>query len=482
MEQVKLADIRPASYNPRHLSDQAFAKLKESLQALGVIKPIIVRRENMTIVAGHQRTKAMAAIGMTEAPAFILDGVTLTDEVRFNQMHNACDYEVNPEAPQVRIDPAANLQPGWNRVHPKHILVTKLGRMASVNFNLGALILKYGTFGSAVCDDEGVVIISGAYAAASRNANKWTWIYRLPTVKREVALHYFGQQYGVFSYDHIERKTYVQSQAQMLRCRQLDEDRKDNKSTLYERHVLPYLKAHPSGSMLRVLDFGAGQKDYAKKLSGLGFDITALEFYHRHGSDLSIDVDQVERDIAKVLTDLRTVGPYDVVVCDSVINSVDTVEAELSVLRSISALCKLGGQVFWSGRSADFADRVMLTMKTTSRLKNGQIRFSDAHGFTALFREGNWFFQLYHTAPRVFALNRAHIGQAFTVSNIGTAIAEGDLMTGSSFQVHAVNERPCSDDELRAALRFEFSLPLPGGQRYGHGDHAADAFTSSLAH
>lgn len=93
MEYVKFTDIKPADYNPRRISDSAFAELKGSLKTLGFILPIIVNRENMTIVAGHQRTKAAMAIGLTEAPCYYVSGIDIESEVRFNQVHNGIELE-----------------------------------------------------------------------------------------------------------------------------------------------------------------------------------------------------------------------------------------------------------------------------------------------------------------------------------------------------------------------------------------------------
>ena len=95
METIQLDTIRPAEYNPRHISDSSFEKLKASLKTLGVIKPVLVNRKNNVIIAGHQRTRAMKELGITECIAFVLDGVNQHDECRFNQYHNACEYEVS---------------------------------------------------------------------------------------------------------------------------------------------------------------------------------------------------------------------------------------------------------------------------------------------------------------------------------------------------------------------------------------------------
>ena len=93
MEYVKFKDIHPADYNPRKLSDEAFVELQGSLKTLGFILPIIVNKDNMTIVAGHQRTKAANKVGIDEAPCFFVHGVKMQDEMSFNLIHNGVEFE-----------------------------------------------------------------------------------------------------------------------------------------------------------------------------------------------------------------------------------------------------------------------------------------------------------------------------------------------------------------------------------------------------
>lgn len=64
IRKIKINDIKPADYNPRILTQNAFENLQNSIKKLGVLKPIIVHAENNTIVAGHQRTRAMKSQGM----------------------------------------------------------------------------------------------------------------------------------------------------------------------------------------------------------------------------------------------------------------------------------------------------------------------------------------------------------------------------------------------------------------------------------
>jgi hypothetical protein len=86
-----MGDLKPADYNPRRISPTAFGILQDSIRALGVVKPIILNADG-TIVAGHQRTKAMTAIGLRSTPAVVLDGkARRADEIRFNLMHNSIE-------------------------------------------------------------------------------------------------------------------------------------------------------------------------------------------------------------------------------------------------------------------------------------------------------------------------------------------------------------------------------------------------------
>ena len=77
MQTISLADIKGAEYNPRFLSEEKFQKLRASIRELGIIKPLLVRIENKTTIAGHQRTKAMRAEGInTSRPTS--SGISIT--------------------------------------------------------------------------------------------------------------------------------------------------------------------------------------------------------------------------------------------------------------------------------------------------------------------------------------------------------------------------------------------------------------------
>ena len=65
-ESMKVADLVPADYNPRKLSDKARADLTESVREFGQVEPIVVNADG-TIIGGHQRATIYADLGMEVA-------------------------------------------------------------------------------------------------------------------------------------------------------------------------------------------------------------------------------------------------------------------------------------------------------------------------------------------------------------------------------------------------------------------------------
>ena len=238
-------------------------------------------------------------------------------------------------------------------------------------------------------------------------------VYVLPEGKEELALSYFSKEYGVFEYSHLERKTYIQSFAQKARLREKNGiPSSRSHSTLYERLVLPFITKD-----MHVLDFGAGQKDYATRLKKEGYLIDAIEFFHRKDGADVIDEKEIRQDCADVCRTLSEYGLYDVVVCDSVLNSVNSLDDERNVLLSISALCKPGGMIFWSGIPLLFAQKASERKETHDY--RSRALFLDANNFTANFRFGEWYFQHYHSTADVCRLTEELIGSEFRIYEKG---------------------------------------------------------------
>ena len=86
LEVRKLADLKPAAYNPRKAlqpGDPEYEKLAISIEKNGYIDPIVIN-EDGTIIGGHQRRTVMMDLGMTEAEVCIVDIPDKNDEIAAN--------------------------------------------------------------------------------------------------------------------------------------------------------------------------------------------------------------------------------------------------------------------------------------------------------------------------------------------------------------------------------------------------------------
>lgn len=72
---IKIADLVPASYNPRKKlkpGDKEYEKIKNSITEFGYVEPVIVNSD-MTIIGGHQRVTVLSDLGYTEIDCIVID-------------------------------------------------------------------------------------------------------------------------------------------------------------------------------------------------------------------------------------------------------------------------------------------------------------------------------------------------------------------------------------------------------------------------
>jgi len=86
LKTVKLKDIVPYENNPRH-NDQAVEAVKESIKQCEYIAPIIVD-EDMVILAGHTRHKALKSLGKKEAEVMVVTGLTEEQKRKYRLLDN----------------------------------------------------------------------------------------------------------------------------------------------------------------------------------------------------------------------------------------------------------------------------------------------------------------------------------------------------------------------------------------------------------
>ena len=70
---MKLTDLKPAEYNPRKITDEAFAGLGNSISRFGILSHIVWNKRTGNIVGGHQRYKHLVEMGEIETEVIVVD-------------------------------------------------------------------------------------------------------------------------------------------------------------------------------------------------------------------------------------------------------------------------------------------------------------------------------------------------------------------------------------------------------------------------
>ena len=73
VEQMPIADLHPDPGNPRRIEEDELAALTRSIATFGVVDPVLARRGDRRVIAGHQRLVAARRAGLTTVPVILLD-------------------------------------------------------------------------------------------------------------------------------------------------------------------------------------------------------------------------------------------------------------------------------------------------------------------------------------------------------------------------------------------------------------------------
>lgn len=83
VKRMKLAELKPAAYNPRKMSVEALQGLEASISKFGMLVPIVWNKRTGNVVGGHQRLKILMEKGEKETDVIVVD-LTDHDEVALN--------------------------------------------------------------------------------------------------------------------------------------------------------------------------------------------------------------------------------------------------------------------------------------------------------------------------------------------------------------------------------------------------------------
>ena len=97
-KKLKIADLVPASYNPRKAlkpGDAEYEKIKNSITEFGYVDPVIVN-DDMTVIGGHQRLTVLKDLGFEEVDCVVIS-IDKTKEKALNIALNKITGEWNKE-------------------------------------------------------------------------------------------------------------------------------------------------------------------------------------------------------------------------------------------------------------------------------------------------------------------------------------------------------------------------------------------------
>ncbi len=72
IDMIPVADVKPNPHQPRkYFDEESLSTLADSIRELGVLQPILVRRDGdgYQIIAGERRWRASKRVGLTSVPA-----------------------------------------------------------------------------------------------------------------------------------------------------------------------------------------------------------------------------------------------------------------------------------------------------------------------------------------------------------------------------------------------------------------------------
>ena len=436
-------ELKAADYNPRKINKSSLQKLKESITKFGIVKPIIINGENGILTAGHQRTKALKDLNIKFVPVIKLEGIEKSDEIMFNLFHNSIETNFS----NVILNNIENLPFGYSFVESKNICFDKNLNPVVVK-EIGKLIIKYGIWGSVVCDENGNVIINSEYAIACKLLNKPLLVYKMSDKLIKDFINYINVDYGKYYFDTLAVKDYNQTFCQMNRLA----GEKGFKSSTYEKYVMSEINKN-----VRILDFGAGKCAYPLRLKKEGYNIFMYEpFIRKLGSNL-IDIEQVINFIDEIKKDIDRDGLYDIVILDSVLNSITSMKMLHNVLLSCNALMKNDATLILGTRSKG---KIVSTLsgKHSTDLKR-DIEFLDNNNFSVTFRNGVWTKQRFSTKEDLHKELNKYFEEVTILGN------------EKKSNIYAICKKPIRYPikDYKKVLNIEFNMEYPNG--FKHNKH-----------
>lgn len=441
IEKYPIKDLQPADYNPRKISEESFERLKESITKFGVIIPLILNNDG-TLIAGHQRTKAIKAVGIDEIPVYYSGtNIGLFDEIQFNLKHNMIETNTS----EITIDQKGLKTGAFNIIEPENINVGEIKKAVYID-NLGEFLQRYGAYDGIVVDYNDNILNNGDYAYACKLTEKPLLCYKLPKGLEDEFKKYMLVDYGEYNWENLDIKSYNQTALQPPQRVNLAKA----SSTLYEGYVIPYIKnlGHKDFSLF---DFGAGKLAYVQILRKEGYNTFGYEpFYRSRQEPGKLNIGATVKMIKVMEEKIRRTGLFDVGVSDVVINATINESVEHDVVVACNSLLKEDGKMFFSTRNIEEVEVKEKAEEVKKRAGNDLV-FRDNNNFSLRHKCGSWYIMNWHT-PRSF-------------KKLLTKYFNKVSVTSKVNHIVGVCEEPkkLPLDMIEKSINNEFNFEYPGG-------------------
>lgn len=503
---TSVAELIPASYNPRITDPERLARLATSIRKLGWLLPTYAT-ESGELLSGHQRSLVAKQLGYERVPCVRMPDMDEVKRKAINIMFNRStnDMEATTDTRNLKrelllkdlAEMAAHMpdrhdhfpclgateepiEPYLKINHDRFIVYAlNVARALWSDFRLKMPI---------VVDEQGVVVngIGRLEAAAERGEKTAMFVH---ITNQEAALARICL--NLISMDFALGDKY----RDFLRYNAFRRTAQDGSATAtieekgymrigwafiflfgsvsgmdYDLYVPSIAKAWKARYGASVVDFGGGRGNDTKILREIGVRVSFFEPFFTFPNENRVDIETSRKVADAFLADVAAGVQYSSLFLSAVLNSVPFMEDRRMIVAILAALCGRTSTVY----ALTHGDRCPhLTNITTERIASqasSQKFLLDYEPNTTIGDlTMNPKVQKYHTPAELQTL----FGEFFEQVTIGEYY-------GHELGVIARKAKPVQPALLRAALNYEFNVPYPGGESMNRHEQACAAFGKRL--
>ncbi len=181
------------------------------------------------------------------------------------------------------------------------------------------------------------------------------------------------------------------------------------------------------------------------------------EPFYRQEKINSFDISKIVSFIEEIKNDISKNGLYDIVILDSVLNSITSLEMQHNVLLACNSLLKNNGTLILGTRSLGKTTATLKSKQATERKRD--IEFLDDESFSVTFRNGVWTKLRFTTKERLYQELIPYFNNIETLGN----------ETRSNIYAICKNPIRFSNEEHEKALNTEFNMTYPN--EFKHNKH-----------